>query len=50
MKKDIEKLLNHLRQFTDTFSNSQIYLNGEDEDWKMMVEIKKIAKKYKLKF
>lgn len=50
MKKDIEILLKYLREFTDSFNNSVIYLNGEEEDMKMLISIRKIAKKHGLKF
>ncbi len=50
MKNDIKILLQYLREFTDTFNHSEIYLKGEDEDSKMIIKIKKIADKHGLKF
>jgi histone deacetylase complex regulatory component SIN3 len=50
MKNDIEILLKYLREFTDAYNHSEIYLNGEDEDSKMLIKIKEIANKHGLKF
>jgi len=50
MKKDLQIVLQYLRECTDTLSHSEIYLKGEKEDSKMLTEIKNIAKKNGLNF
>ena len=50
MKNDIKILLKYLREFTDVFNHSEIYLNGKDEDSEMLIKIKKIGDKHGFKF
>ena len=49
-KKDIKILLKYLREYTDSFVHSEIYLKGKKEDSKTLIKIKKIANKHKIKF
>ena len=50
MKKDLKILIDYLDQFITSFHHSQMYLNGEKEDAKMIDKISEIAKKNKIDF
>lgn len=50
MKTDMKILLKYLRDYIDVYYQSEMHLHGENEDEKMRIKIKKIAKKHGLKF
>ena len=50
MKKDLQILLNYLREYTTAFNVTDTNLKSEKQDAKMLADIQKIAKKHNLKF